>query len=173
MEELKEYDRAAQNFMLKIKPKSYPLNCWDFFPSYYDAYCKSMADVAALSTLSKKLSWKLQIDFAEHIFTKKHVLVVTDKALKILYTTENSFQLSGYLPKEVIGKSPKIFQGKKTCPVKSAEISHAVQKGICFETVLVNYRKDGTPYNCWIKGQPIKNKNGDIVNFIAYEKEVA
>lgn len=46
-----------------------------------------------------------------------------------------------------------------------------VENKIAFEATILN-RKDGLTYNCWIKGTPIKNKNGDVINFIAFEREV-
>ena len=39
--------------------------------------------------------------------------------------------------------------------------------------VLVNYRKDGTTYKCWIQASPVLDETGRVVNFIAFEKEVA
>ncbi|MFT5737705.1 MAG: hypothetical protein ACI9SG_002055, partial [Maribacter sp.] len=32
---------------------------------------------------------------------------------------------------------------------------------------------DGSTYNCWINGQPVFNKKGKLINFIAFEREVA
>ncbi|MEN1785297.1 MAG: histidine kinase, partial [Bacteroidota bacterium] len=68
---------------------------------------------------------------------------------------------------------PKIFQGEETCENTAAEIKQAVIDRKPFDTVILNYRKDGSTYKCWIKGAPIRNVKGDVVNFIAFEREVA
>ena len=81
--------------------------------------------------------------------------------------------MNGYTLNEIKGKTPRIFQGKETSSKVSATIGKAVKNKKPFEAIVVNYRKDGSTYNCWIKGEPIFNKKGKIVNFIAFEREVA
>ncbi|MGB2759075.1 MAG: PAS domain-containing protein, partial [Maribacter stanieri] len=78
-----------------------------------------------------------------------------------------------YHPEEIIGKSPKMFQGNLTSKSTLKIVSDAVKQKNSFEVTVVNYRKDGSTYNCWIQGQPVFDLKGDIVNFIAFEKEVA
>jgi hypothetical protein len=78
--------------------------------------------------------------------------------------------MNGYLPNEVIGKSPKMFQGKKTCPKTSQEIREAINAAVPFEKDVINYSKNGNIYNCQIKGLPIFNTLGQLTHFMAFEK---
>ena len=104
---------------------------------------------------------------------KKQVIVVTDAQLNIVHATHNIYGMNGYNTDEILGKKPKMFQGKATCKETTKYIAKAVKAKKSFEAVLVNYRKDGSSYKCWIKGEPIWNNKGKVVNFIAYERKVA
>jgi len=81
--------------------------------------------------------------------------------------------MNGHTLNEIKGKNPKNFQGEETSKKITATIAKAIKNEEPFEATVVNYRKDGSTYNCWIKGEPIFNKKGKVVNFIAYEREVA
>ena len=81
--------------------------------------------------------------------------------------------MNGYEAQEVIGNSPKMFQGAKTDLQVSNEIRQAILKKVPFEKNVINYCKDGSVYNCHIKGFPIFNNKGEVINFIAFEKIAA
>ena len=81
--------------------------------------------------------------------------------------------MSQYRPEEIVGKNPKMFQGDLTSNSTLKIVSKAVRAKNPFEVTVVNYRKDGTTYNCKIQGEPVFDHNGKVVNFIAFEKEVA
>jgi predicted transglutaminase-like protease len=81
--------------------------------------------------------------------------------------------LNGYYPNEVIGNSPKMFQGELTNKKVSQEISEAVKTKQPFDKIIINYCKDGSLYKCQIKGYPVFDVNGELINFIAFEKIAA
>ncbi len=150
-----------------------PVSAWDLFSKNLLTVSHNLKDIAVLDQLSKKNRWKIPQDIEEEILGKKHVIVVTDTALKIVHATHSIFDMNGYTPDEIIGKQPKMFQGEATCTTTASKIATAVRNKQAFEAVILNYRKDGSTYNCWIQGQPVKNTKGEVVNFIAFEKEVA
>jgi len=41
-----------------------------------------------------------------------------------------------------------------------------------FQSIITNYRKDGSIYKCSIEGYPIFNGQGNLVNYVALEKAV-
>lgn len=173
MKEIQHYDKAAHQFYTKQSFKSMPLNAWDVFSNNLKKVCSDLKDIALIGQLSKQNGWQKPPIIEDEILAKKHVIVVTDANLKIVHATNTIFEMNGYSPEEIIGQQPKIFQGKDTCKETAAKISHAIKNKEPFEAVILNYRKDGSTYNCWIKGKPIVNKKGKVVNFIAFEKEVA
>lgn len=170
---MKEYDNAAHRYYSALDLKSLPLMSWDIYGLYFDTLCKNYDDVESLLRLSRDNNWSYATKFKEALIQKEQVLLVTDAQLTIVHATHNISAMNGYFPNEVIGKKPKIFQGIKTSRKISRTIGDAVKNRLPFEAVITNYRKDGSTYNCWIKGEPIFDVNGELVNFIAYEKEVA
>ena len=173
MQEINNYELAANKFFSKLAIKSLPIKSWDFYATFFDAMCHSSKVIFMLKNLAKKNKWSYLENFNYAILQKKHVIVVTDSNLRIVHVTQNIFQMNGYRPEEILGKKPKMFQGANTCKETSRRIGLAVKNKEPFETIILNYRKDGTSYKCWIKGEPIVNNSGEVINFIAYEKEVA
>jgi PAS domain S-box-containing protein len=173
MMEIKNYDAAANKFYYSLNIKSLPINSWDLYASYFHEVCNMYHDIFLLRKLAKSNKWSYSENFDKELLQKKYVIVVTDPQLKIVHATQNIVHMNGYLPKEVVGKKPKMFQGIDTCEKTSKLIRKAITNKNPFEVTLLNYRKDSSTYKCWIKGEPIFNKTGEVVNFIAYEKEVA
>ena len=173
MSEIKNYDIAAHKFYSSLNINSLPIVSWDLYASFYDDLCKKYNDINVLSNLSKKNKWSYIETFTEELLNKKSVIVVTDPQLNIVHATHNILGMNGYKLNEILGKKPKMFQGVDTCKEKLKVIRLAIENKQQFEATILNYRKDGTAYKCWIKGEPIFSKSGEVVNFIAYEKEVA
>ncbi len=78
--------------------------------------------------------------------------------------------MTGYYAKEVIGEKPTLFQGPLTETLQKEMIKKAIANQIAFNTVITNYKKDGTTYKCQIEGFPMFNHNGKLINFVAIEK---
>lgn len=170
---MQHYDKAANKFYQKQGFTNMPVNAWDLFSKNFQKVCAYLSDLNIINKLSEDKSWEKGVPFENEILQKKHIVVVTDTNLNIVHATKNIFEMNGYTPEEIKGQKPKIFQGEKTCRETASKISLAIKNNQPFEAVILNYRKDGSTYNCWIKGGPIRNTKGKVVNFIAFEREVA
>ncbi|MEZ4809721.1 MAG: PAS domain-containing protein [Allomuricauda sp.] len=173
MEKIRFYDEAVNLFYREREIKGHPITSLDFYAPHFGKFCNSLHDVKKLGKLAKKENWQDDHGFQREILDNDHVVVVTDTALNIVYASQNIYTMNGYRPGEIIGKKPKMFQGEGTCRETTKKVSVAIEKQIPFEVVLTNYRKNGTAYKCWIKGFPVLDGTGKLVNFIAFEKEVA
>ncbi|SHG55369.1 PAS domain-containing protein [Flagellimonas flava] len=173
MEKMRFYDEAAHNFYAKMELQGYPLSALDFYAQHFTKLCKDLQDVHGLSSLAEEGKWHKSAKFRDEIVDKEQVIVVTDTNLNIVFATQNMTEMNGYQPNEVLGKKPKMFQGEGTCKETTKKVSLAIKNYKPFEVILTNYRKNGTPYQCWIKGSPVFDTAGKVVNFIAFEKEVA
>lgn len=173
MNKLIEYDSAAYKFYAGLQINSLPLNSWDSYASVFSKTCANHKDLYKLKCLAKANAWNRSSDLEKALLVHNHVIVVTDPKLTIVHATRNIFEMNGYKPNEILGKKPKMFQGVDTDEKTVHKIRLAVKNSVPFKETVLNYRKDGTPYYCWIKGEPIFNRAGEVVNFIAYEKEVA
>lgn len=174
MKELEDYDNAVIMFRKSMNFTMLPMLSWDFYASNFEDIKQTEEDSVALFNLSYDNSWCIDTEFFEtKLKLDKNVVVVTDTNLNIVFATKNMWNMSQYHPEEIIGKSPKMFQGDLTSTSTLKIISEAVKKKKPFEVTILNYKKDGSTYNCKIQGEPIFNTAGKVVNFIAFEKEVA
>lgn len=168
------YDDAVRKFYKSLNITPLPISSWDFYAVNFDKKCDEVNDLKSLYKLAKENSWAFnQSVIKEELQDKGHVIVITDAKLNIVYATKNIWQMNGYKPEQIIGNKPKMFQGEKTCKKSLKIISSAIKEQKSFETIVTNYRKDGSTYKCWIHGQPVLDKKGKVVNFIAFEREVA
>ncbi len=65
---------------------------------------------------------------------------------KIIYVNKAFKKLTGYAPREVLGKTPGILQGAATDKAVVARLSKCLKKNAAFEGKVINYKKDGTPF---------------------------
>lgn len=173
MKETKEYDIAAKNFYSKQELNSLPLSSWDVFSLKFDTLCKGFEEIKLLKAIAISEKWADYSFFDKEILENEHIVIVTDSELNIVHASDSIYEMNGYRPNEILGKKPKMFQGEKTCRKTAINIRNSIKEEKPFEATVLNYRKDGSTYNCWIKGLPIRNNKGKVVNFIAFEREVA
>ena len=170
--EFKVYDAAFAKQYENGAMKAMPLVSWDIYSQYLLQTNVVLHDVHSLHQIADKNQWKSVWDFKESL-QDETVIVVTDAQLKIVFASKNIKKMNGYEAQEVIGNSPKMFQGAKTDLQVSNEIRKAILNKVPFEKNVINYCKDGSVYNCHIKGFPIFNHKGEVINFIAFEKIAA
>ena len=167
MKEFEIYDEAAEKFYRQFNFPRLPLLTSDFHQEGYQNVIDLSKDLLFFNKASK--NWKESWDFKNEILEQKKVIVLTDPDLKISYTSANLKMLNGYNPEEVLGNTPKMFQGAGTCSETSRQIGLAIKKKEAFEVKILNYKKDKSTYICHIKGFPVYNKKGKLINFIAFE----
>ena len=170
MNSLNQYDIAAAQFYSKMSIKGLPISSWEFYIDSLEklkVYGKDLNILKEMSTV-----WKNNWDFNHELIQKESVIIITDTQLKIVYASINIKKMTGYNPKELLGNSPKIFQGEKTDKITSKRIRKAIQNEEAFKAELINYKKNGNEYLCSIEGFPIYNKEDNLINFIAFEKVI-
>lgn len=174
MNELRDYDNANIKFRKGLKFTMLPVLSWDFYAPNYEDIKHLEEDYNSLLSLVSSNSWNIDPSIIDKkLRTDKNIIVVTDTQLNIVFATKNMWNMSQYRPEEILGKSPKMFQGELTSKSTLKIVSNAIKEKNPFEVTVVNYRKDGSTYNCCIQGEPIFDRDGNVVSFIAYEKEVA
>jgi len=157
----KEYSKAYANYYNKLKIVPVPLICWDFFSN-------SNQDIQQVTTIQKQ--WKNKIDFHKIVAISKREIIITDESFQIVFATVGLFQMNGYQPFEVIGKTPKIFQGELTSKTVKQKIKESISQNLPFKETLLNYKKDGSTYLCEIEAYPKFNRKGELVNYVAFER---
>ena len=146
-----------------------PLVSWDFYGVFLQSINKHFSDLKELESMTASHNWIAEFDFEKEL-QQENVIVVTDSTLKIVFASHNLNKMTGYESTEVIGKTPKFFQGQATSQETNDEIRKAIKSQKPFEKIIVNYRKSGETYDCLIKGFPVFNKKGQLSHFIAFER---
>ena len=110
---MKTYDEAAGQFYNKINISPVPLISWDIHSSNFLELCESGKDIFYMRNIAERNRWAYPKIDSEPL---KHggVVVITNPELTIVHITSNVASMTGYKPEEVIGNTPKIFQGKET-----------------------------------------------------------
>ncbi|RZK13052.1 MAG: PAS domain-containing protein [Flavobacterium sp.] len=169
MNDLFEYDNAKSNHLTNLSLNRLPLLSWDFYGTFLQNLNDDFSDLKELQSLTISNNWISEFDFGKEL-QQENVIVVTDSTLKIVFASHNLNKMTGYQSNEVIGKTPKFFQGQATSQETNDEIRMAIKSHEPFEKIIVNYRKSGETYDCLIKGFPIFNKKGQLSHFIAFER---
>ena len=81
-------------------------------------------------------------------------------APKILVANEAFASLCGYSCDELIGESPKILQGPETDIEAAKRFRDDIGRNGYASTTLVNYRKDGSPYEVFLIGSELRLTKG-------------
>ena len=90
----------------------------------------------------------------------------------IVYVNPGFEQLTGYSKEEVAGKNCRFLQGPDTDPATVSSIRDAVKKGEAIRTALLNYRKNGEPFWNELIITPVRNEQGDLLNFVGVQLDM-
>jgi PAS domain S-box-containing protein len=90
----------------------------------------------------------------------------------IIYVNASFEKMTGWKREEIIGKTPRILQGPKTDHTIFNDLQGKLLKGKVWNGRTLNYRKDGSEFYMQWSIVPVKNKEGDIYQFLAVQKDV-
>ena len=79
----------------------------------------------------------------------------------------------GYALTEVLGRNCRFLQGPGTDPTHVELIRNGVKEGKDTAVCLVNYKKDGTPFLNAFFMAPLRDAQGNIVNFVGVQCDAA
>ena len=118
--------------------------------------------------------------FLDIVQSAQDMIIVTEaKAIdgplspKIIYVNDAICKLTGYSREELIGETPRIFQGTLTDKEATTRIHCALAENKSITETLLNYTKSGTPY--WVEMSifPLKNQLGEVTHFASVERDVS
>lgn len=168
MEIFEAYDNQVACHLNKTKPMMLPLQSWDVHLDNLSTLSNMYSDINEIKKITSKLS--VDVDVISELKDSEKIIVITDTDLNIEFASANMLKMSGYLPSEILGKSPKMFQGPTTQQEVSKKIRTHVNEQKPFEVIITNYKKDKSVYDCHIKGYPIFDKKGTLVKYLAVEQ---
>ncbi len=159
----------------EIQPISYktmPLMSWDIYMENYGKMlveATKKGELKQVASLAKKYNWQNDLDlaFSEHEY---EALVITDINQNIIWVNEGFCTMTGYSQKFALNKTPNFLQGAQTSLETKKRIRKKIKQNIPFKEIIINYKKDKTPYTCEVNIIPLYNNK--TTHFIAFERQV-
>jgi PAS domain S-box-containing protein len=99
-------------------------------------------------------------------------IIITDKDGNIELTNPRFQILTGYGLEEVVGKSPRFLRSGQTNPSVHQEMWDTISSGHEWRGRFINRKKDGTIYHESAMISPVKDAQGQIVNYIAIKDAI-
>ena len=102
-------------------------------------------------------------------------IVITDPRQKddpIIYANQGFLNLTGYDRDEVIGNNCRFLQSDETDQKAVKQIRNALASGNSIRVSLHNRRKNGQKFWNDLTITPVRNPNGEIVNFVGVQHDV-
>lgn len=96
-----------------------------------------------------------------------------DGGYKIIFANRAFCHLTGYQLAELVGASPRMFQGPKSNQETISKLGKSLKETGYFRGASKNYRKDGTCYPLEWDIAPIRDDNGKIQFFISIQRDVS
>ncbi|CAD0007309.1 PAS domain S-box protein [Flavobacterium salmonis] len=103
----------------------------------------------------------------------KNAIVFTDSDAKIFWCNDAYHKITGFTKEDILGKSP-IEVGKTFNTDKEAikKMVNLFLTGESFDVEITHGRKDGSYFWTRTKGQPIYNKNGELLQYFAVIEDI-
>lgn len=92
---------------------------------------------------------------------------------RILFANEAICRISGYATDELVGQTPRILQGGETDRETLNHVRRQLSAGRSCMVELVNYRKDGTPYDAELFVTPLFDAQGHRTNFVSIHRDIS
>ncbi|MFP4251154.1 MAG: sensor domain-containing diguanylate cyclase [Guyparkeria sp.] len=91
---------------------------------------------------------------------------------EIVYANPAFLAMTGYRLDEVLGETPRLFQGEATHRPMLARLRAALSAGERFAAQTVNYRKDGSAYDVEWSISPVRDEAGRVTHFVSIQRDI-
>jgi diguanylate cyclase (GGDEF)-like protein/PAS domain S-box-containing protein len=97
---------------------------------------------------------------------------VDEPGPRIIYANESLLKKTGFELSELVGQTPRVFQGPKTDRSVLSKIRKALVEWRPITVELINYRKTGEEYWVEIAITPIADSNGWYTHWISVQRDI-
>ncbi|MEC4049474.1 PAS domain-containing protein [Flavobacterium sp. SUN046] len=136
--------------------------------------------VGAIQDITKQKEEEQRLKLLETVITQTKDMVIiteaeeTDRIIpKIVYVNPAFTKMTGYKPKEVIGKSPTVFMSRNSVKNDIQKLAKALKKKEEFTFETINHRKNNDEY--WVNFTmiPITNNNNQHSHWISIQRDIS
>ncbi|MBF0183317.1 MAG: response regulator [Magnetococcales bacterium] len=115
-----------------------------------------------------------QIRQLSHVVEQSPVTVmITNRKGMVEYVNSYFSQLTGYLPEEIVGKTPKMLQSGQTPSLQYAKLWNTLMDGYTWKGEFLNRRKDHTLFWEAATISPLFDEQGNITHFVAIKEDIS
>ncbi len=101
-----------------------------------------------------------------------NAIVITDKEGKILWANTAFSKLTGYLTKEILGKSLSFLKSDRHDKAYYEYLWNTIKSGKIWHGEIINKRKDESLYDEEMIITPVTNPEGEIIHFVAIKQDI-
>lgn len=134
--------------------------------------------VGALQDTTKEKEKENHLKLLESVVTNTNDSILITKAdpgksgYEIIYCNTAFMNMSGYQLDEIIGKTPKILQGKDTDQAVLEKLKKDLKDFKSSTVELINYKKDGTPFWINMSLKPVADPSGTYTHWVAIQRDI-
>jgi PAS domain S-box-containing protein len=132
--------------------------------------------VASLRDVSERKRVEESLQLRERaIAASSNGVVITDATQAnnpMIYVNPSFERITGYGAAEVIGRDCRFLQGGDRNQIGLLDLRKAIKERRECHAVLLNYRKDGTPFWNDLYIAPVFNDLGDLTNYIGIQTDI-
>ncbi|MBI4423518.1 MAG: PAS domain S-box protein [Elusimicrobia bacterium] len=99
-------------------------------------------------------------------------VIITDPQGDIQFVNPAFQALTGYAREEALGKNPRLLKSGRQSPAFYRDMWTTLLSGRTWKGRMINKRKDGTTYAANASISPVRAASGEIVNFVAVQRDV-
>ncbi|MCX6306804.1 MAG: PAS domain S-box protein [Bacteroidetes bacterium] len=101
-----------------------------------------------------------------------NTIMITDPNGRIEYVNQRFTELTGYLPIEAIGQNPRILKSGFQDDAFYKNLWKTISSGNEWKGEIYNVKKNGDYFWESTSIAPIKNQDGEVINFIAIKEDI-
>lgn len=132
--------------------------------------------VASLRDVSERKLVESSLQLRERaIAASSNGIVITDATKPenpTIYVNPSFERITGYSAAEVIGRNCRFLQGGDRQQIGILDLHQAIQEQRECHAVLLNYRKNGTPFWNDLYIAPVFNDRGELTNYIGIQTDI-
>lgn len=143
------------------------------------AYPSSEGLAVYLQDVTSSRAQQEQLALLEAAVSRSNdIFLITEASLldepgpRIVYANDAITKLTGYNPQDLVGKSPRLFQGPGTSRSELDRIRAALDARAPVNAELINYAKSGSEYWVELDIAPIVDREGRATHFVAVQRDI-
>ena len=133
--------------------------------------------IGAMQDITKRVEEEHWSKLLESVLTNTtDGVIITDASSDpgpvIVYVNDALVTMSGYSREELIGKKAAIFHGSNVIQEGLEKIETAIKNKLPCNVDLINYTKEGKPFDVSVNICPVTDSTGEVTHWISIQRDI-